>query len=267
MGTKPTNELQQKLKFQPMTSTGSGLFTFGHSQLSSSSQVSDKMDDESQSPQQGSIDNSTLLKAINDGSANIQKQLVDIKKELLTAAEERDNLKTKVGKLETENATLRTQVKELEVNQSTMDSALRRKNLIIGGIPGDDSETQVSCMNAIMNILSDQLGINNCRIDKAYRIHRAKTTPKPIVVKFETETARDEALNKANSKRKDLGGIWIKPDISKKERETRKLLAPFYEQAMKDKRNKVVKVVRDFLLVDNQRWNYDPVTEMMIKAQ
>ena len=50
-------------------------------------------------------------------------------------------------------------------------------------------------------------------------------------------------------------GIFIKSDLSKKLRDARKLLRPFYNKAVSEGAD--VKVVRDYLFVNNERWNYD----------
>lgn len=264
--TKPMEtQQQQRLQFVPLSTP----FSFDNQMQNQKSQSMDEISSpvSSNLPQKGNTDTNTILQAISAGNARLEKQLVDIREDLKSAAAERNQLRQQVGQLKDENNELRSRVKNLEDNQSNLDSALRRKNIILGGLVCRDNESAESRKDVISKLFSDYLNINNCKIDKTYRLHRAMVQPKPIVVKFETESARDEVLNRSKVKRSELGNVWLKPDLSKKERETRKLLAPFYQEAVDDRRNTVVKVVKDFLLVDNVRWNYDPNTETMVKKE
>lgn len=131
-----------------------------------------------------------------------------------------------------ENEVMRKQIKMQEEKIASLERDIRRKNLVIKGIPDNESEHFEQTTEKVAKIC-ETLGVDfkpENDLDEARRLGRPATDKqRPVLLKLTTMNKKMEILAKTRA----LKGtnIWIDEDFPKDIQEERKLLIPKLKEA------------------------------------
>ncbi|XP_048243168.1 uncharacterized protein LOC125376028 [Haliotis rufescens] len=125
-----------------------------------------------------------------------------------------------------------------------LENRSRRDNIVVYGIPetqGGERETWGECEEAVREVLSDKLEIEDADrdekvgIERAHRLGRRKEggKPRPIIVKLTRNKSKSEILRQARSKLKH-SQVNISEDFSFPVREKRRKLIPHLVKAREE---------------------------------
>uniref|UniRef100_A0A146LRX8 Uncharacterized protein n=1 Tax=Lygus hesperus TaxID=30085 RepID=A0A146LRX8_LYGHE len=113
--------------------------------------------------------------------------------------------------LEKENKELKKEIIQLWQTTENVDNEIRRKNIVIRGIPEDEGEGQ----EQLEEILVDIANYLQEPVDKAVDVEeifrlpsRSTDFPRPILVKFTSRRKRDSLLVKSRSEKPKRSNIW-----------------------------------------------------------
>lgn len=163
----------------------------------------------------------TMFASINANMQAMDGKLTDVVNEL------RD--------IKMENEAMKRQIKVQETKIANLEREVRRKNLIIRGIPDDEDEDPRQTKEKIFKIC-ETLGVDvksETDVDEARRIGKpVADRQRPVLLKLTTANKKMEILRE--TKRLKGSEIWIDEDYPKDILEERKLLIP----KLKEARNK-----------------------------
>lgn len=160
------------------------------------------------------VNNSALVKYLDQKFADQADQLRQINSKFDTLQKELESQAKKIGSLEEDNKKLRSENKELRfevdrlsITTQKIDSELRRKNLMIRGIPVTESENLKKVITDLALHLETPIEESK-DIEETFRLPtRSPDYPGPILVKFTSRTKRDELLSQAFKKKPVLNNI------------------------------------------------------------
>lgn len=214
----------------------------------------------------GNIDDD---KSIRDILLSMNSKINEMNDSLKCINGRMDVYENRVQVLEVENkklsVSLQDKQKRLEIVEERLeiiDNQARRKNVVIGNLADDGAQdVMVNVTKFIQNSLN--INISHISIDKAMRLNNAKSAVKPVLVSFTNEADRKLVLDASYK----LTGskVWVKPDFSRNWRATRKILSRFYDEVKQAGHE--VKVVNDFMLIDNIKYRYNPATDKVENVQ
>lgn len=152
-----------------------------------------------------------------------------------------------------------------------MKAFAKRKNLILAGMPENESEE--ADKKASEKFFKDKLNLPKANICDAYRLGKSPnsdsdSSPRPLVVQFTNTRARWRAWNNKRLLAKATWAegespIWLQEDLPKRLREDNRMLQKIAKTArlMSDKYREVQ--VRDFeLRIDGQNFNASEVWDL-----
>lgn len=169
-----------------------------------------------------------------------------------------------IDKNSTDVSYLQNRVTQLEDENMMLQEIVRAKTVVIGGLTTTSSdpdhlETKVNEVLAEIGLVPTDIDI-----DCIFKLKGGANDKKPVLVKLLRQKDRKKILDAAEQKfGKGRSAKWIKPDQPKKVRDTRKKMSRFYEQAIQKKQD--VKVIRDYMVVNGIRFNYNPVADCMVE--
>lgn len=179
------------------------------------------------------------------------------------------NLRTWCGAKEEEITELKRVNKDQDDRIVALENNTRRRNIVIIGLPeSSENEEEKELERQVVNFLSNDAKVDRAdemQIESVKRLKGGKKGKRPIIVEFLSYKDKSRALYTAKENMKNRNDIWIKNDVCNKWKATRKQLARFYADARK--KGLEVKVVQDFLMVNNERYNYDPKTNDIYKVE
>ena len=173
-----------------------------------------------------SITLSKTVRDLEDSLTFSQNQIDDLKKENL-------ELRKQVGAIEMEDRRTQFQVSTVESKLDKIETASKKKNLLIDGIPevADRREDVEKTVGDLFDQLSVREGIN---FDACFRVgpfikHRVR----PILVAFERQSDRDLIYEKRfDLKRtKDYQKIWVNEDMGALSKRKRGLIRLITKEA------------------------------------
>ena len=198
----------------------------------------------------------TTIKTLTDSVTLLRETTDTLQKQHMEVTGDIRNLKK-------HNEMLRAQLSLMENKIENQESHSRRKNLIFSGIPSIHSnETSQDCENTLKSTLAKELNtdMSNITFDRVHRINTHKT-PHPIIAKFTFYKDRETILRKRSSLRGT--NIYINEDYTHKVREIRKQLLKFIPQLKRRNPQQRVTLVFDHLYIDNERYVFDPVSNVI----
>lgn len=154
---------------------------------------------------------------------------IDKLKELLDKALANDaDFERRLSLLEKENAEIRAYAEDLEDYILTLDSATRKRNLIIAGLAEEKNESNESIALRVFNFLQPFVEtLEFSDMDCAYRLgnpsHSTAKSQRPILCKFVKERVRNQVAS-------------IRPNLNDEDSETRIYLNDDLPQLLNDRR-------------------------------
>ena len=165
-----------------------------------------------------------------------------------------------IADLRTENGNLKTEVSSLKTRTAECESFMRRKNIIIYGL---DKNDQSSANDAVSKLMTDDL-----RYQSSPKLHATWLGGKenrPVLAEFDDVNDKVHFQKTAKETLPQESSVRVKQDIPPAWRSTRRKLVKFYKEAIERKSD--VKVVKDYLIVDNERYDYDEATKSLIHVK
>lgn len=173
-------------------------------------------------------------------------------------------LKDTVKSVEFRTTSVEQVVTRLEDRQEDLESRMRRNNLLIYGIP-DAKESWDQTEMKVRTFLKEDLELSDSEVNEIEieRTHRNgnRIGTRSIIVRFLRWKDSMRIFSLAKEKLRD-SDKYVKQDFSQKIRETRRLLAPFYDEAVKKGHNP--RVVMDKLVVNGIYYQYSPSLKTIV---
>lgn len=199
-----------------------------------------------------------MRKSIDARFEAIEKRIVDLEQQAPSfSAAHYDNLQSQIQKMSSTISTLSSQNDDLE-NRS------RRNNLILYGLTESEHDTNESLQLQVRAFFTDVLKLDFPQIERLHRLGRLRGgRPRPVIMKLLDFREKISALKNGY---KLKGSQWrISEDFSSNIRSIRKKLwdatAPFRNNGS------VVHLRYDHAFVDNQLYNWDVVSNSLVKAR
>ena len=163
-----------------------------------------------------------LLSRLDTRSANMNTHVKSLETSLEFSQHEIDvlkkentKLKERLDALDTEDKRTQFQVKAVDERMEKLETIAKKKNLVFEGVPEAEGKKE-DVQKTVCEVL-DQLGINRpINFEACYRVGPYnKMRPRPIVVSFEKQGARDAVyarrveLRHSNTFQK----VWINEDV------------------------------------------------------
>jgi hypothetical protein len=171
---------------------------------------------------------------IDQLAALLDSKLGDIKTAVNGLVAKVDDQSNRVEKLTAENVKLTSRVTQLESRLATHEMDLRRKNVLVFGVP---TATEVD--QALEDVIFKRLGLSRRPksdfIESAFQIGKQDGAKRPILIRFRTAEDKSAIMRKA-FKLKDTG-ISISDDLTPNERKDRRVLVEAQKSAKSLKLN------------------------------
>jgi hypothetical protein len=193
----------------------------------------------------------TLVEANKQQTEVLQRELLDVKA-LVNDYKERCESQYKEMKDELQN--LRDSNRELQDKVNNQEAILRKNNILIHGVAECDNEDTVAVVNDICSTLNVQ--INQGTITEAIRLGRNKGK-RPILCKLNAFTKKKEIMDKNRARGTNQFSIYH--DMSKQDREYKKLLKPYRDYAVQHKYKAHIRGSK--LIIDGEAWTLDELRE------
>ncbi|XP_059471465.1 uncharacterized protein LOC132194305 isoform X1 [Neocloeon triangulifer] len=163
------------------------------------------------------------LKFTNENIGALKTTMDDLVAKVEAGAE-------KVKHLESENAKLSVRVTQLENRLASHEADLRRKNLVVFGVP-----TATNLQSAVGDLLFNKLKLPHRPQDElleaTFRIGKEDAAKRPVILKFKTDQVKFSVMkNVANLKGT---GIVVSDDLTPEERKVRRKLVEAHKTARK----------------------------------
>ena len=145
----------------------------------------------------------------------------------------------------------------------------RRENLKLYNTDEERGETWDQTESKVRKYLSEELGIEGCHIERAYRLP-SKTVSKPVTAKFLFFKDKDKVLKSYREKKKsdktwkeqgetilvsEYSDVRVAEDYPERVTKMRTALYPFMIQSLEAEKNAYLKY--DKLVVDNVTYEYN----------
>lgn len=159
--------------------------------------------------------------------------------------------------LEEENVSLKSKSEQIELYS-------RRDNLVIHGVPDNKNETNEQCISAARLFMKQQLELDHNTVEniRFVRCHRMgmmvniTSHPRPIIMRFYHYDMR-ELVWRACPKLKGKKPYSMSEDFPQGMAERRRLLYIIYREAIRSNDYQTVKLNRDVLTINNNRYTVD----------
>ena len=181
-------------------------------------------------PLQTSLDKSTMeIKDNNDRLNNVMKQIDDLKLSIETfqniTDDKRKDSENAIDKIKEpfkrETAKLKKDNDDTNNKLRILEDRSRRDNLRFDGIEEWEEESRADTEQNLKNTLSEILGIQNVKTERAHRAEDKNRSPyRTIVAKLSSFKMKERIL--AEAKKRKPKGIQIYEDLLKATVETRK---------------------------------------------
>lgn len=191
------------------------------------------------------VTNEQIFALLQHTSQNVQ----DIKQELAYYKEKVDELEAATQHLQTENIHLKQKI-------ASQEEQLRRKNILIFGLP---DKTEKSLEEVVLEFFNGRLNIKitPSDLDNFYRIGVSNKI-RPILVKFVREISAQQVLKSA--KKLKGSGISIAQDLTQERRVERKILYDFLKVAKE--KNFTAKIEKNKLIVNKDEYTVETLTNL-----
>lgn len=191
-----------------------------------------------------------LLIETQKQNANLYSELFqEIKEDIKSLKEE---ISKEVSQLKTENKNLKEENKQLRDRLATTERKLKKYNLIVYGVPGEENET----FDKVVDIINTKINVtcSNHNIKDIYRIGQPSIDkPRPVVVELISYRLKTDIL--ANAKKLKGSGIFISHDLTPEDYEKRKLLNKQLKLAREKQLN--AKIKKNTLIVNGEVFTYE----------
>ena len=186
----------------------------------------------------------------------MKKDLADLRSDNAKMLQQIVELVSVNTQLQEDNKKLNNRVSDLERKIDDLEARSKRNNLIFYGIPDKSGSSAEDCEETLKSVLKEKMGVQGVTFDRVHRI-RTNRTPQPMIARFTFYKERQRVLQE----KKKLKGssLFISEDFPNSIREIREKLKPTLTSARKD--NKRSFMVYDHLIIEGQRWDYDPVSD------
>ena len=188
------------------------------------------------------------MKEIKHSLEYAHAEIADLKRENETTRANQEQARTKLEKLEKDNATLRDKIVDIQARSM-------RDNLLFFNIPEQDKEVTTEIIH---NLLETKFQIKDAKevieIDRSHRIGKKREgnrKPRPIVVKFNYHQDREHV--RLNAKKLKGTNIGVSEQFPEEIESVRKALYPELKKAKAE--GKRAKLVRDKLIIEGQIFN------------
>lgn len=167
-----------------------------------------------------------------------------------------NELNSKQGQLEDENAKLRENVQHLASKVEELDSERRKSNLLFFGIP---KRIGKSCEELIKEVLQSELKITeDVGIVQAFRVGQA------ILVKFQSMKQRAKVLAQTKLLTSQ-NPLSVREDLPEVVRRRRRGVIEFYKQLRKDNKKAILR--SDKLITDDGVYTYDLQQQQIVRLE
>lgn len=182
----------------------------------------------------------TLSKLINERMDNLALQIDGIRKTVVFACEEINDVKCRVGTLEQKISKEEERMDKNQQRITDLERYSRRWNLRLFGVKEEQQEdtwkVAVEICQATLPECKNQLYDT---IDTVHRVGSKRpnnTSPRPIIIQFISRRTRDSLWKAAKTSPflKENRGLKFAEDLSREERERRSKLWPIIEKARRE---------------------------------
>ena len=181
----------------------------------------------------------------------VRKDFDEMKKSITFMTDENKDLRKKVTDLEKRQRLseglinrLQQQINQQEDTITDLKCRSMRDNLLFNGIQEDENETWEKTKEKVYNFMTNELKMTTpANIDRAHRLGKPGTNPRPIVAKMMSSSDKD-AIFKYVKNLKGKKHLSVSEQFPAEVQERRKQLWPLYKQAKENKTN-------------NVKWNVD----------
>lgn len=199
---------------------------------------------------------------------NLIQQVDEFKLQTAKLNEDINNLKTENMNLRAANADLTNTVKQLKAKQSEVTNKLeelenrqRRDNLVFYNVPAENVSESWETTKAKINEVFIKANLKHVKVDRAHRIGKSTTTPRPIIAKIPSYDDRNSIL-RSWKPLKELG-ISVSQDFSAEMRKKRSFLNSICKKAKQEGKN--AKIRFDRLIVNGEVFICDESISDVIK--
>jgi hypothetical protein len=189
----------------------------------------------------------TLAEANRQQTEVLQRELVDVK---TMVSDYKENCAAQYNEMKTELQNLRESNRELQEKVSMHESILRKNNILIHGVVERDNEDTINVVTDICSNL--QVQINHGTVTEAIRLGRNKGN-RPILCKLNSFSKKKEIMDKNRSRGANQYAIYH--DLSKHDREYKKLLKPYRDYAVRLQNKAHIR--GDKLIINGETWTLD----------
>ena len=173
----------------------------------------------------------SLTKTVRDLEDSLtfsQQQIDDLRKE-------NAELKKQVGVIEMEDRRTQFQVKSVEGKLDKLETASKKKNLLVEGIPEKADRKEVA--ENTIGELFDQIGVDKgINFDACFRLGPYnKNKARPILISFERQTDRDMIYSRRFElkKTKDFQRVWLNEDMGPLSKRRRGIIQHITKEAQR----------------------------------
>lgn len=191
---------------------------------------------------------------------DVNKKQISVLKE--GVAELKEEIKTEIAEIKTiltEESKKRREIEtkqiEIEKRVSHIEKTLRKNNIVIFGLQPNEENVLSYTIEQLNQLLT--LNINTLHINNLIPLGKAENNP-PILVQFTSFLTKLEVLKQC--KKLKGTGVYICEDLSKEERENRKILEKHQKQARSKNLNAYIR--NNKLVVNNDVYTIEELQNL-----
>jgi uncharacterized membrane-anchored protein YhcB (DUF1043 family) len=193
----------------------------------------------------------TLAEANRQQTEILQRELVDVKS---MVNDYKENCSAQYKEMKTEIHNLQKSNRELQEKINMHETIFRKNNILIHGIAEGENEDTIQVVSDICSDLNVQ--VNHGIITEAIRLGRNKGK-RPILCKLSSFAKKKEIMD--NNRARGNHQLAIYHDLSKHDRDFKKLLKPFRDYALRLQNKAHVR--GDKLIINGESWTLDELRE------
>ncbi|KAH3875971.1 hypothetical protein DPMN_039250 [Dreissena polymorpha] len=136
-------------------------------------------------------------------------------------------LKAENESLRRENVQLKQQIADLQINIDRINGNIKRKNLRVQGIPGDEYDSRFATEQKARQFLEKDLKFDQAstiKIDDARRVKSSYPTKPTILLTFSNSGDISTIMQKAKENLQGNSGVYVQYDYTDRVRRHRKIL-------------------------------------------